>query len=187
MARKVLPSHAPLVRPTGRLYVCPLSALDVVVTTCGASHLMTCLHDDVVLTPHSIEPARHLRLVMHDIAEEMPEYVAPDAKHVDRLIGFARDWGGHGAMVVHCWAGISRSTAAAFISLCAINPDAPEERIAWALREASPTAHPNRLMVRLADEALARSGRMVEAVERIGRGAPAHEGVPFSLPADAGM
>ena len=61
-------------------------------------------------------------------------------------------------MVVHCWAGISRSTAAAFISLCAINPDAPEELIAARLREASPTAYPNRLMVRLADAALGPPG-----------------------------
>ena len=81
-------------------------------------------------------------------------------------------------MVVHCWAGISRSTAAAFISLCAINPDAPEELIAQRLREASPTAYPNRLMVRLADEALARRGRMIKAIERIGRGEPAYRGDP---------
>ena len=73
-------------------------------------------------------------------------------------------------MVVHCWAGISRSTAAAFTSLCAINPDAPEELIAQRLREASLTAYPNRLMVRLADDALGRHGRMVHAVERMGRG-----------------
>jgi predicted protein tyrosine phosphatase len=87
-------------------------------------------------------------------------------------------------MVVHCWAGISRSTAAAFISLCTINPDAPEELIARRLREASPTAYPNRLMVRLADEALSRRGRMIAAVERIGRGEPASEAIPFSLAAD---
>ena len=121
---------------------------------------------------------------MHDIAEVMPDYTAPDVEHIERLIDFARVWGGHDAMVVHCWAGISRSTAAAFISLCTINPDAPEELHRAAMREASPTAYPNRLMVRLADEALARSGRMIDAIERIGRGEPASEAIPFSLAAD---
>ncbi len=87
-------------------------------------------------------------------------------------------------MVVHCWAGISRSTAAAYTALCTINPDAPEELIAMRLREASPTAYPNRLIIRLADAALGRKGRMVRAVESIGRGVPAGEAVPFSLPAD---
>jgi predicted protein tyrosine phosphatase len=145
---------------------------------------MTCLHDDVQETPATIKPDRHLRLVMHDIAEVMPDYTAPNVEHIERLIDFAQVWGGHDTMVVHCWAGISRSTAAAFISLCTINPEAPEELIARRLREASPTAYPNRLMVRLADEALSRRGRMIDAIERIGRGEIASEAIPFSLAAD---
>jgi predicted protein tyrosine phosphatase len=103
---------------------------------------------------------------------------------MERLIEFARDWGGRGPMVVHCWAGISRSTAAAYTALCAINPGVNEELIARRLREASPTAYPNRLMIRLADAALRRGGRMVQAVEGIGRGVVAVEAVPFSLRAD---
>lgn len=87
-------------------------------------------------------------------------------------------------MVVHCWAGISRSTAAAFTALCSLNPSVPEELIAAHLRAASPTATPNRLIVRLADAELGRNGRMVAAVERIGRGVPAHEALPFSIAAD---
>jgi predicted protein tyrosine phosphatase len=87
-------------------------------------------------------------------------------------------------MVVHCWAGISRSTAAAFVMLCALNPEAPEAAIARLLREASPTAFPNRLMIRLGDTLLGRAGRMLAAVEGIGRGEVTNEAIPFSLPAD---
>jgi predicted protein tyrosine phosphatase len=173
-----------ILRPAGRVHVCPFSAVSLTVSRSGAAHLMTCLHDDVQATPATIKSDRHLRLVMHDIAEAMPDYTAPNAQHIERLIEFARVWGGHDAMVVHCWAGISRSTAAAFISLCAINPEAPEALIARRLREASPTAYPNRLMVRLADEALSRRGRMIDAIERIGRGEIASEAIPFSLAAD---
>jgi predicted protein tyrosine phosphatase len=85
--------------------------------------------------------------------------------------------------LIHCWAGISRSTAAAFISLCALNPEADELRLAQALREASPTAHPNRRLVRLGDTVLQRSGRMIEAVESIGPGEFAEEALVFTLPA----
>jgi predicted protein tyrosine phosphatase len=81
-------------------------------------------------------------------------------------------------MVVHCFAGISRSTAAAFISLCAINPDVPEELIAQRLREASLTASPNRLMVRLADEALARRGQMIKGGRAHGAGTAGLSGDP---------
>jgi predicted protein tyrosine phosphatase len=170
---------------SGRLHVCPFSAVATTVSRHKASRLVTCLHDDfLVETPSLIRPDDHLRLVMHDIAEVLPDHVHPNEEHVTRIIDFAMAWGGEGPMVVHCWAGISRSTAAAFTALCAINPDAPEQAIALALREASPTAYPNRLIVRLADEALGRKGRMVRAVEAIGRGVIASEAEPFSLAAD---
>jgi predicted protein tyrosine phosphatase len=168
----------------GSIHVCPLSAVADTVARCNAGRLLTCLNDVVVETPALIKAADHLRLAMHDINEPLEGYIAPDEGHVERLIDFALDWGGSGPMVVHCYAGISRSTAAAFISLCAINEEVPEALIARHLREASPTAFPNRLLVRLADDALGRDGRMLEAIEAIGRGVIVSQAVPFSMAAD---
>jgi predicted protein tyrosine phosphatase len=169
----------------GRIHVCPLSAVPDVVAGCNASHLVTCLQDEIVVdTPSLIKPDLHLRLHVHDISEPLSGCIAPGEEHVSRIIEFAHAWGGRGPMVIHCWAGISRSTAAALITLCALNPDVPEEVIAQHMREASPTAYPNRLMVRLADNALGRHGRMLAAVNAMGRGVVAHEARPFSLPAD---
>jgi predicted protein tyrosine phosphatase len=150
-----------------------------------ASHLLTWLQDEILVeTPRLIQPDRHIRFHIHDISEPLIGYAAPGKEHIDELIEFAHAWGGEGPIVVHCWAGISRSTAAAYTALCAINPDASEDLIAARLRAASPTAYPNRLMIRLADEALGRQGRMVRAIESIGRGVVASEAQPFSLPAD---
>ena len=87
------------------------------------------------------------------------------------LIAFVRGWDRGTPLVVHCWAGISRSTAAAFVAVCALNPERDERDIAWAIRRASPTATPNLRIVALADEMLERDGRMVAAIEAIGRGA----------------
>ena len=169
----------------GRIHVCPLSAVPRVVAGCSASHLLTCLQDEILVeTPALIQPDRHIRLHVHDIAAPMLGYVAPDERHMAKVIEFAHLWNGVGPMVIHCWAGISRSTAAAFVSLCALNPDASELTIAHRLRDASTTAQPNRLMVRLGDAALARSGRMVAAVDAIGRGVAAFEAQPFSLPVE---
>ena len=176
---------APTLHGTGSIHVCPLSAVPNVVAAYGASHLLTCLQDEIVVeTPALIKPECHVRLHVDDISQPMLGYVAPNEQHVASLIDFALAWGGRGPLVVHCWAGISRSTAAALISLCALNPKAPELLIARCLREASPTAYPNRLMIRLADAALGRNGRIINAVESIGRGIVAHEAQPFSLPAD---
>jgi len=174
-----------LPRPPGRIHVCPLSAVPHVVASHAASHLVTCLAGEVrVETPGAIQPANHIRLFIHDISEPVEGYIAPDAEHVMQLVDFAAGWDRQGPMVIHCWAGISRSTAAAFIMLCALNPAAPEALIARMLREASPTAYPNRLMIRLGDAALGRTGRMMAAVETIGRGEVVSEAIPFSLPAD---
>jgi predicted protein tyrosine phosphatase len=169
----------------GAVHVCPLSAVPDIVARSNASHLLTCLQDAVLVeTPRPILPDRHLRLHIHDIAEPMMGCIAPGEEHVGQLIDFALDWGGQGPMVVHCWAGISRSTAAAYAALCAINPGVPEELIAQRLREASPTAYPNRLIIRLADDALGRRGRMIRAIESIGRGVVVTEALPFALRAD---
>ena len=65
--------------------------------------------------------------------------------------------------------------------MCALNPKRDETAVAQALRRASQTAFPNPRMVQLADHVLARQGRMVAAVEAIGRGTLAAEGVPFRL------
>jgi predicted protein tyrosine phosphatase len=172
-------------RMDGSIHVCPLSAVPDVVAGCNASHLLTCLQDEVVVErPSLIKPEFHVRLHVDDINQPIAGYVAPNEQHVARLIEFAHAWGGRGPIVIHCWAGISRSTAAAFTSICTLNPDVPEMLIAQRLRQASPTAYPNRLMIRLADAALARRGRMVDAVESMGRGVVASEARPFSLPAD---
>ena len=84
-------------------------------------------------------------------------------------------------MIIHCYAGISRSTASAYSALCLLNPEIPEDVIAQRLRRASGTATPNRLIVSIADDLLGRGGRMVDAVSAIGMGAPAVEAVPFGL------
>ena len=62
-----------------------------------------------------------------------------------------------------------------------VNPKRDEASIAQALRRASPTATPNIRIVSLADRLLGRDGRMVAAIETIGRGEIAVEGNPFRL------
>jgi predicted protein tyrosine phosphatase len=85
-------------------------------------------------------------------------------------------------MVVHCYAGISRSTAAAYISALTLNPELDEYALANEVRVRAPTATPNIRLIGFADEIMGRKGRMVEAITAIGRGEDAFEGVPFEVP-----
>jgi predicted protein tyrosine phosphatase len=82
---------------------------------------------------------------------------------------------------VHCYAGISRSTASAFAAACALNPHRDEALIARQIRKASASAYPNRRIVALADQALGRDGRMLRALDEIGPGTAVLEGVPFRV------
>ena len=183
----ILPEEATRVKRAfapDTIYVAPLSLVEVTVADAGVSHLVTLINGETLIdTPPGIGPDRHLRLAMNDICEPRPGLVLPCENHVADLIKFARDWDRQAPLLIHCWAGISRSTAAAFISLCALNPEGAELELARTLRRASPTAYPNRLLVALADEVLSRNGRMINAVEDIGRGKVAEQAEVFALPA----
>jgi predicted protein tyrosine phosphatase len=164
------------------IHVCSFARLYSTVQMTGARHVVTLLGaGDRVDCPSGVSVDNHLFLRVHDISEPLDGYVAPDAEHVEDLIDFVRNWDRATPLVVHCWAGISRSTAAAFVTVCALCPERDEHEIAWAIRRASPTATPNIRIVRFADAMLDRKGRMVAAIEAIGRGTLSDEGVPFRL------
>jgi len=178
--------RVPRIMSPEAIYVAPLSLVGTTVEDARVSHLVTLINGDTLVpTPPSITPDRHLRLGMNDICEPSEGLVLPCGEHVSNLVQFALDWDRKAPLLIHCWAGISRSTAAAFITLCALNPEADEFGLARALRRASATAYPNRRLVALGDEVLSRSGRMIAAVEDIGRGEFAEQGQVFSLSARA--
>jgi predicted protein tyrosine phosphatase len=164
------------------IHVCSLARLHKTVEDTGALHVVTLLKDiGLVRRPDAVAPGNHLILGMDDITEPLDGYVVPDDEHVTKLIAFVRGWDRAKPLVVHCYAGISRSTAGAFVAACALNPQRSEFAIAQALREASGTATPNLRIVSLADRMLGRGGRMTAAIETIGRGTAAIEGHPFRL------
>ena len=164
------------------IHVCSLARLHATVEETKARHIVTLLRlIDRVERPSHIHPDNHLVLAVDDIAEPRAGYTVPATEHVERLIDFVGGWDRAAPMVVHCYAGISRSTAGAFVAACALNPDRDEQQIAWDIRRASRTAQPNVRIVSIADRLLKRQGRMMRAVETIGPGDFAEEGVPFRL------
>lgn len=162
-----------------QLIVCGLADVASVVAATKADALVSVLHPELIPdTPDSIAVENHFKLAIDDI--EAPYTGLQHAKNddIDTLCRFARDWHDRSAangsaevstMVVHCYAGVSRSTAAAFVILCALNPRLDEVAVGTYLRSLSPTAAPNRLIVSLGDDVLQRRGRMTKAVQAMGR------------------
>lgn len=164
------------------IHVCSLARLPATLEETRAQHVVTLLKQiDLVARPLPIPAQNHLHIGVDDIAEPIDGQIHPAEEHIVRLIDFVQGWDRSAPLVVHCYAGISRSTAAAFITACALRPKRDEVSIARAIRSASPTAWPNRLLVALADGHLGRGGRMIAALDHIGPGVFATEGVPFRL------
>ena len=164
------------------IHVCSLARLHDTVRETGARHVVTLIKDvSLVHRPATITAENHLLLDMDDINDHIEGYVVPAEEHVGELLRFVRAWDRANPLVVHCYAGISRSTAGAFVTACALNPQRDELSIARALRAASHTATPNLRIVRLADQMLGRDGRMVRAIDAIGPGLAAYASEPFRL------
>jgi predicted protein tyrosine phosphatase len=162
------------------IIVSPLAAVQLLINKHKVGHVVSLLGPE---TPHrsfsGIADANHLKLTFHDITEPAEGLTPPAADHVETLIGFLGSRQGQDPLLIHCWAGISRSTASAFTAMCLYNPDFDEMSLARQLRGLSHVATPNRRIVAFADDIMGRRGRMVDAVDAIGRGEDAFEGVIF--------
>ena len=128
-----------------------------------------------------IRPERHLRLSFNDVNEAAEGMTLASHSDAEKLVAFVKEWDRQAPLLVHCWAGISRSSAVAFAALCTLKPQEDEFVLAKNLRAASLLATPNRLITQKVDDVLNRRGRMVQAVESIGRGLNAYEGIPYIL------
>jgi predicted protein tyrosine phosphatase len=114
----------------------------------------------------AFDPHRRLELRFHDVIEAGSGYIAPESRDVEQLLAFGRDLtearGTH--LLVHCHAGVSRSTAAATLILAQTHPDRPAEEALQAVVRQRPRAWPNLRILELGDALLGRRGQIINAV-----------------------
>jgi predicted protein tyrosine phosphatase len=165
------------------IHVCPLHLVPDEAHRLRPSRLVTLLspYGAMPERPEHLAPDQHLTRLFHDIDAEIDDLIAPSRLDVQAVIDFARGWQREAPMLIHCYAGISRSTAAALISAIAINPDLDDDVLAKRLREVSPSAKPNIRMISMADLMLGRAGRLLDAVSDMSVGELAPHGQPFEL------
>jgi predicted protein tyrosine phosphatase len=112
-------------------------------------------------------PYRRLALRFHDIIEPAPDRLAPSREDVVRLLAFGREVTPGGRLLVHCHAGISRSTAAAALILAQAEPRRPARDVLEAVVQLRPRAWPNLRILELGDALLGRRGEIVAAAGAI--------------------
>jgi len=166
-----------------RILVTPLSGLEDAIASHRPSHIITLLSPEhMIETPAGFPAGRHLKLGINDVADPAAADHPPARDHVERLLAFSRDWDAKDPLLIHCWAGISRSMASAYTVLCDRLGPGREVEIAMAIRRRASHANPNPLFVRHADEALGRDGRMIEALAAMGPPLMVAEGITTALP-----
>jgi predicted protein tyrosine phosphatase len=166
-----------------RILVTPLSALEHTLEGHHPSHIITLLSpESMIETPKGFAPERHLKLGVNDITDPAAGSAPPARQHIEQVLAFSRDWDGKAPLLIHCWAGISRSMACAFTVLCDRLGADREVEIAMAIRRRAPHASPNRLLVAHADAALGRDGRMVAALNAMGQSVALEEGIVTAFP-----
>ncbi len=162
--------------------VCPLSKLNETLVKSGAKRVISLLSSDTQFDrPDDIPEKDHLVLRFNDIVAPRAGLVSPSEQHILQLIKFAQESNWSTPLLVHCWAGISRSPAAAAIIAMALSPSREDQELANTMRGLSSSITPNIKMIEIADNLLQRNGLFTEKIRSIGRGEVAFEGDPFEL------
>ena len=164
-----------------RLYVCPLDALEDTLEQSKAQTVL-CLSgpEQKIERPRQAKDG-FVNLVFNDIIEARKDLVEPQEHHIKKMLGLFEGWSQEAPIICCCWMGVSRSTAAAAIACAALSPQLSEKVVAENLRRNAPFANPNSLMIKLADVALGRKGKLVKAFEELAPPKQVGVGTPFML------
>lgn len=133
----------------------------------GASHVLSILDPDYPRPEAFGQYGEHVRLErrFHDIIEPTPGMILPAQADIDAVLAFGRllQEETPATLLVHCHAGISRSTAAMVLILAQAMPEVPASEIVARVHEIREKAWPNLHMIQLGDAALGRQGALSEA------------------------
>lgn len=156
------------------------------ITVCGieelaghgegrVSHVLSILDPGWPVPPAFGSFGEHERLELrfHDVTEDQPGLLSPQPEHVRRLLGFGRDLRAEpreaAHLLVHCHAGVSRSTAAMALMLAQALPDRPAGEIFDEVLRIRAKAWPNLRIVEMGDAMLGRGGEMIAAARGVYR------------------
>ena len=157
------------------LTICGLEELET-HSARAVTHVLSIVDPDCP-DPHAFQAYEtHDRTILrfHDIVEPFDGFVMPEPGHVEAILSFgealsrgaaARKRPGH--LLVHCHAGISRSTAAMAMLLAQVYPEEDEDHIFERLVGIRPQAWPNSRMIGFADRLLSRNGGLNAALARL--------------------
>ncbi len=114
-----------------------------------------------------------LELRFHDVIEESPGMVVPRPVHVEQLLEFGRKLDlepvTDAHLLVHCHAGVSRSSASMALLIAQAVPDRPGKAIFEDILQIRPQIWPNLRIVEMGDRLLGRDGDLIAGAHGVYR------------------
>lgn len=135
----------------------------------GVTHVLSILDPGWPDPPAfaAFPPHHRIALRFHDVIAAAPGATVPTAGDVAALLDYGREVTAAGPdahLLIHCHAGISRSTASAALLLAQAEPVRPAAAIIAEIAGLRPRAWPNLLLLEYGEAALGRRGELVAAV-----------------------
>lgn len=141
----------------------------------GVTHVLSILDPDRAVPDAFGSFGEHARLELRflDEIEETPDGMPPAQAHVEQVLAFGRSLmeeppeAAH--LLVHCHAGVSRSTASMILIIAQARPDLSAAVVVQEVFRVRAKAWPNLRMIEMGDALLGRGGSLVEAVKDVYR------------------
>lgn len=141
----------------------------------GITHVLSILDPDWPVPDAFGTFGEHERLELrfHDVIEDTKSMRPPMPEHVEKVLAFGRTMlaepppGAH--LLVHCHAGVSRSTASMILIIAQARPQAPAATIVQEVYRIRGKAWPNLRIIEMGDAMLGRGGELVLAVKDLYR------------------
>ena len=123
------------------------------------------IEDTTIREPFRVQTNEPKQLILRfdDINKPMDDYIIPQMSHIKRALEFA-DKIEDGSLLIHCHAGISRSSAIALAVIAKRLGSGKEEEAVKTLEHINPNCRPNKSIVEMTDELLERDGKLYDKV-----------------------
>jgi predicted protein tyrosine phosphatase len=157
-----------------KITVCGLAELNL-HSGAKVSHVLSILDPDWPVPEVFGTYGEHAKLELrfHDIIEDTPGEMPPQPFHVEQLLEFGRtldnEPAGKAHLLVHCHAGVSRSSASMALLIAQALPNRPAEAVFADVLAIRPQIWPNLRIIEMGDALLGRNGALVAAVAGIYR------------------
>ena len=150
-----------------KIHVCQRSAVSRRTSRLGATHILSLLDPGKRPFLHpNFDKQNWLLLHFEDNLDEH-QHNSPTPQHVEQILAWGREIPDDAVVLVHCEAGVSRSTAAALaLWVQHLGIDKIDEAISLLLED-RPFACPNPLISKWADDQLGCQGELHAKAEQV--------------------